>query len=184
LFRSEHFFDVNANGHLIKSPYDLTATYINELNMTYDSSEEDHLNFIVYINDMLGQDLFQPIDVGGWQRDQDWINTSTLTGRWLGMEYLTWPFWDYDRDQFRQFAINLTGNSNDPEFITRTVVDYFLSKQLYTASEYDIAIDIFKWEVPQGYYDDGSWNLSWENTDYQVLLLIHHIFRMPEFQLK
>lgn len=184
LFRSEHFFDVNANGHLIKSPYDLTATYINELNMTYESTEEDHLNFIVYINDMLGQDLFQPIDVGGWQRDQDWINTSTLTGRWLGMEYLTWPFWDYDRDQFRQFAINLTGNSNDPEFITRTIVDYFISKQLYTASEYDIAIDIFKWEVPQGYYDDGSWNLSWENTDYQVLLLIHHIFRMPEFQLK
>lgn len=184
LFNSEHFFDSYANGHVVKSPYDLTSIFINELNMTYNSTEEDYLNLIVYINEQLGQDIFSPIDVAGWQRDQDWINSSTLTGRWLAMDYITWPFWNYDSDQFRQFAINLTGNSNDPEFITKTIVDYFLSKELYTASEYDIATDIFKWEVPQGYYDDGSWNLSWENTDYQVLMLIQHIFRMPEFQLK
>jgi len=184
LFKSEHFFDITANGQLIKSPYDLVATYLNELNMTANVSDEDYYNFVVYLNGMLGQDIFQPIDVAGWQRDQDWINTSTLSGRWLSLEYVTWPFWNYDSDQFRQFAINLTGNSNDPYIIARTIIDYFISQPLYTESEYDIAIDVFKWNIPQGYYDDGSWNLDWEGADYQVLMLFHHIFRMPEFQLK
>ena len=184
LFKSAHFFDFNANGHLIKSPYDLVVTYLNELNMTVDVSDEDYYNFVVYLTAMLGQDIFEPIDVAGWQRNQDWINTSTLSGRWLSLEFITWPFWNHDSDQFRQFAINLTGNSNDPYFIARTIIDFFVPRPLFTTSEYDIATDVFKWNVPQGYYDDGSWNLDWEGADYQVLMLFHHIFRMPEFQLK
>ena len=184
LFKSEHFFDITANSQLIKSPYDLVATYLNELDMTANLSDQDFYNFIVYLNAALGQDIFQPIDVAGWQRDQDWINTSTLSGRWLSLENITWPFWNQDRNQFRQFAINLTDNSNDPYIIATTIIDYFLSQPLYTESEYDIAVDIFKWNIPQGYYDDGSWNLNWEGADYQVLMLLHHIFRMPEFQLK
>lgn len=184
LFKSDHFFDTDAIGLVIKSPYDLTSIYYNETQFQYDDTTDNLANFTIYINETLGQDIFEPVDVAGWQRDQDWINTSTLTGRWLGMENLTWAFWNFDRDQFRQFAKNLTNNSNDPAFITQVIVDFFISKPLYTQEDYDNATDIFKWEVPQNYYDTGQWNLDWDSGDYQVLLLIHHIFRMPEFQLK
>ncbi len=185
LFKSEHFFDTDANGLIVKSPVDIILTYINESGFQYDPAQEDeYLNLLIYLTAELGQNIYEPIDVAGWQRNRDWINSSTLTGRWLSMEYITWPFWNHDEDQFRQFAINLTGNSNDPAFITSTIIDYFMSKTLFTSMDYEIATDILKWEVPENYYEDGSWNLSWDSAPYQVLLLIHHIFRMPEFQLK
>lgn len=184
LFKSEHFFDQNAGSQLVKSPYDVTLTFVNESEMQYVDSEEDFLNLIIYVTGVLGQDFFQPIDVAGWQRDQDWINTATLSGRWLALTFISWQFWNYDSDQYRQLAINLTNNSNDPYFITNTIVDFFLPTSLYTVSEYDTATDVFKGEIPQGYYDDGTWNLGWESAPYQVIMLIQHIFRMPEFQLK
>ena len=184
LFKSQHFYDVDANGLIIKSPYDLTSIYLNETQFQYDNTNNDYTNLIIYLNATLGQDIFEPVDVAGWQRDRDWINTSTISGRWLSMEYLTWPMWNFDNDQFRQFAKNLTSDSNDPAFIAQTVVDFFVSKTLYTVTDYDNATDILKWEVPQNYYDTGQWNLDWDSAAYQVLLLIQHIFRMPEFQLK
>lgn len=184
LFMSEHFFDTAAIGQVIKSPYDLALTFAKESGMQYQGTEEDFLNLIVYINSVLGQDFFQPPDVAGWQRDQDWINSSTLSGRWLGLDFISWQFWNFDSDQYRQLAINLSNNSNDPYFITTTIVDFFLSRPLFTASEYDTATDVLKGDIPQGYYDDGSWNLNWGSADYQVIMLIQHIFRMPEFQLK
>ena len=41
-----------------------------------------------------------------------------------------------------------------------------------------------KWEIPQNYYDDGLWNLDWEEAPYQVFLLLSHLATIPEFQLK
>lgn len=184
LLSSEHFFDENALGQVIKSPFDMMLSFYKEVEMQQAGTEEDFLNFIKYLTSILGQDLFQPIDVAGWQRDQDWINSSTLSGRWIGMDYLSWRLWNYDNNQYRQFAINLTNNSNDPYVITQTIIDFLISKPLYTVSEYETATDVLKGEVPQGYYDDGSWNLSWDSANYQVIMLIQHIFRMPEFQLK
>lgn len=184
LFKSEHFFDEDAIGMIIKSPYDTMMTFINEVNFEDNESEEDYFGFLIYIGSMLGQDIFQPIDVAGWQRDQDWINSSTLTGRWLGMEYMSWRFWAASEEQFRTFAKNLTNNSSDPRVITETIVNYFTSKPLFTISNYDIAESIFRWEVPENYYTDGIWDLDSGSAPFQVILLMQHIFRIPEFQLK
>jgi len=82
------------------------------------------------------------------------------------------------------FAKDLTNDSNDPSFITQVLIDHFISKELYSPGDYDIATDVFKWEIPQNYYDDGSWNLDWPNADYQVFLLLNHLATIPEYQLK
>ena len=184
LFKSEHFFDEDAIGMIVKSPYDLMMTFYNELDFEYNGTEEDFTGFTNYIGDMLGQNIFQPIDVAGWQRNHDWINSSTLTGRWLGMEYMSWNFWNASQDQFKDFGQGLTENSTDPTVITKTIVDYFISKSLHTEPDYDIAEAIFKWEVPENYWEDGIWNWNFGSAPYQTILLIQHIFRMPEFQLK
>ena len=48
---------------------------------------------------------------------------------------------------------------------------------------YERATDVFKWEVPQNYYDLEVWNLDWDTASAQVALLLQHIARLPEFQL-
>jgi len=182
LFKSEHFFDERALGVVIKSPFDLIFNFVNESEFPYN---DELMEAFLYFAGTLGQGLYQPPNVAGWQRDEDWISTSTLTGRWQLFEaYLGTLFGNGQEETFREFARDLSNDSIDPEFITRVIVDYLNAKELFTASDYDIATDIFKWEVPQNYYDEGIWNLDWESAPYQVYLLLVHIATIPEFQLK
>lgn len=184
LFKSEHFFDQEAIGVIVKSPYDLMMSFYNELDFAYDGTEDDFASMSRYMGNNLGQDIFQPIDVAGWQRNHDWINSSTLTGRWLSMEYASWTLWNASEEQYRVFGRELAQNSTDPVVITRSVVDFFISKPLHSASDYDIADSIFRWEIPVNYWEDNIWNWNFGSAPFQMILLIQHIFRMPEFQLK
>ena len=182
LFKSEHFFDERALGVIIKSPFDITMQFINESEFFYN---DELIAALVYFSGLFGQKLFDPPDVAGWQRDEDWISTSTLTGRWQFTElYLSLLFQNGLESTLVDFAKELTNDSNDPEYITEVLINHFMSKELYTLSDYTIATDIFKWEIPQNYYDDGLWNLDWEQAPYQVFLLLSHLATIPEFQLK
>jgi uncharacterized protein (DUF1800 family) len=182
LFKSQHFFDEQSVGVVIKSPFDVVLNFLKETDFYYDDQIIDAL---IYYIGLVGQEIYDPIDVAGWQRDESWINSSTLTGRWaLIDEYLDYLDQNGFDSIFVDLAKALTNNSKDPHFITKTLVDYFMSRELYTVSDYDIATDIFKWEVPQNYYDQGLWSLDFSSAPYQVLILLKHIARMPEFQLK
>jgi hypothetical protein len=55
---------------------------------------------------------------------------------------------------------------------------------LFTESDYQVATSVLKWEVPQNYYDDGIWSLNYPTAPYQVYLLLNHLTKLPEFQLK
>jgi hypothetical protein len=182
LFKSEHFFDERALGVVIKSPYDIIFNFVNETEFFYD---DQIMNAFIYFTALFGQEMYDPLDVSGWQRDEDWINTSTLTGRWQFFElYVDFLFTNGYEDSLRDFAKDLSNNSNDPYFITMVVIDRLISKELFTTDDYDTATDIFKWEIPQNYYDEGLWNLDWPQAPLQVSLLLKHIATIPEFQLK
>lgn len=182
LFKSEHFFDEYAVGVVIKSPYDVILNFMKETDFYYN---DNILNTLIYYCEVVGQDMYNPVDVAGWQRDETWINSSTLIARWaLVDEFIDYLDQTGHDNVFVILAKDLTNNSNDPYFITKTLVDHFMSKELYTLTDYDIATDIFKWEVPQNHYDEGIWNLDAETAAYQVSILLKHIARMPEFQLK
>ncbi len=182
LFKSEHFFDERALGVIIKSPFDIMFQFVNETNFFYN---DELMEAFLYFAGVFGQEIFDPPDVSGWQRDEDWISTSSLTGRWQFTELYLGILYDNGLSfTFVDFAKALTNDSNDPYFITQVLIDHFMSKELYSPADYDIATDVFKWEVPQNYYDDGSWNLDWPDVDYQVYLLLSHLATIPEFQLK
>ena len=139
----------------------------------------------VYYASLLGQTIFDPPDVAGWQGDQNWIGTSTLTLRWaLFKAYLELLFNSGQEERFRILAKELSNDSNDPAHIAQVIVDFFHAKELFTPGDYDIATEVFKWEIPQNYYDDRIWNLDWAEAPYQVLLLLNHMATWPEFQLK
>jgi hypothetical protein len=182
LFKSEHFFDERALGVIIKSPYDVILNFTKETEFYYDNNLIDAF---VYYTELIGQNIYDPPDVSGWQRDETWINSSTLTGRWLLLElYLGYLFDNGYEFTLVDLARDLSNDSIDPYYITQVVINHFMSKELYTPADYDIATDIFKWDIPQNYYDDGLWNLSWSTAPYQCFLLLKHIATIPEFQLK
>lgn len=181
LFKSEHFFDELAFGVMVKSPFDNLFNFSKDIEITIDDTI---VNGLIYYAAVLGQEMYEPVDVAGWQGDHDWISSSTLTGRWQIIELLTFYVLSNYPEDLRNLAINLSGDSNDPEFITSVIVDRLMSKEFYTPSDYDIAIDIFKADVPQGYYDDGSWNLYWDTAPAQIAGLLIHLGKAPEFQLK
>ena len=140
---------------------------------------------MIYYLEVVGQDIYNPVDVAGWQRDEAWINGSTLTGRWaLIDEIIDYLSQNGHNSEFVRLAKVLTNNSNDPSFITKTLVDHFMCKELHTPEDYNIAKDVFKWEVPQNYYDQKIWNLDSNTAAKQVSILLRHIARIPEFQLK
>src|SRR5690606_30755376 len=66
LLKSQHFFDETAIGVIIKSPFDLYFNLLKETGFTYDDTTV--LNMIDSAS-LIGQELFNPPEVEGWQRD-------------------------------------------------------------------------------------------------------------------
>lgn len=189
LFKSQHFFDDEAIGVIIKSPFDFYFNFLKETGFTYNDT---NVSEMVNYSRLLTQNLFDPIDVAGWQRDRSWINTNFIIGRWLTIESIIENFYQADNEQFRVLALAITGNdgltSNNPDVIARPIVDFVLPKGLLTEPDYEKAFAIFRSDVDNTYYEGGttpSWTLAiWPQAPFQVYLLLQYLAREPEFQLK
>ena len=83
LFRSEHFYDPSNVGAQIKSPAQLTVQAIRSLR-----TPTRDLQLLLSGLEMMGQTLFQPPSVEGWEGGRSWINTSTLFVRQNVLVYL------------------------------------------------------------------------------------------------
>ena len=180
LFKSEHFFDEANINVQIKDPIQFFIGFIKEADLFYN---DEIIEGIEYFSTTLGQQLFNPIDVAGWEGDRDWIKNTTMTGRWQFLDFYIFTLFQSYPDELVNLAKRLTNNSNDPYFITQVLVDHFIPSGLQTPEEYDRAATIFKWEVPENYYENSEWNLDWDFVHAQVGLLLQHIGRQPEFQL-
>ncbi|MFK7832950.1 MAG: DUF1800 family protein [Winogradskyella sp.] len=181
LFKSQHFFDVKTIGTQIKSPYDLSMSY---LKVTGFSLQQEFYEAMIWFNGLMGQQLFDPVDVAGWQGDRDWINSSTLGGRWEILQWVIWHTWNNYNEELRTFAIESSDNSNDPYVITKAIIDRFMPLELFSVEDYQAATDVFKHDLPENYYENQQWNLQWSSVPFQVVLLLIHLTKFPEFQLK
>lgn len=194
LFSSQHFFDDEAIGVIIKSPFDIYLNLINETNFAYDNGTI--LN-VIDTSRLLGQELFDPVDVAGWQRNRTWINTNFMIGRWLSSEVFLERFYQNNPEQFRTLAMDAVGaadsNTSNPETVVSAIVDKITPKGLLTPQDFENAMSVFKIEdVPENYYGSdyipgglGLWMLSVSpEVPSQVFLLLMHLSRQPEFQLK
>ncbi len=195
LFKSEHFFDTNTHGVIIKSPYDVTIQFLHETGLTY---EESLLERLQSMNFTLSQSFFNPVDVAGWQRNRKWLNTNTLPARWFFLEELLWRIWGeedtllnrengYNKETYRDFIIALVGaTEKDVDVITKKTIDFFMPKELASPMDYDTAVEVFKGEFADNYFEPGppEWDLTFDEVPDQVRRLLRHIVEMPEFQLK
>jgi uncharacterized protein (DUF1800 family) len=189
LFKSQHFFDDEAIGVIIKSPFDMYFNFLKESGFSYNDT---NISEMVNYSGLLSQRLFDPFDVAGWQRDRTWINTNFIIGRWLTIESIIENFYQADNEQFRAFGLAITGNdgltSNNPDVIARPIIDFVLPKGLLTEPDYEKAFAVFRSDIDETYYEGGttpSWTLAiWPQAPFQVYLLLQYLAREPEFQLK
>ncbi|MGB7395548.1 MAG: DUF1800 domain-containing protein [Pricia sp.] len=189
LLKSQHFFDDDAIGVIIKSPFDFYFNILKESSFNYDDTVVASL---VNYAGLLSQELFDPFDVAGWQRDRSWINTNFMIGRWLTIETVLEDFFEADDGQFRTMGLAISGNdgmtSNNPDLVARHIIDFVLSKGLLNAAEYQKAFDIFRGDIPEQYFEGGDtplWTLATAmEGPTQVYSLLQYLARQPEFQLK
>ena len=133
----------------------------------------------------MGQEVFSPSDVAGWQGNQDWINSETLPKRWEFSDYLLIKYWQKNKNQFKTFIKALVGaKETDVTTIVTQLKEFIFCPCDIKAEEMVDAISIFKGEVPENYFEDGTWSLNDETVPRQVYELLRFFITLPEFQLK
>lgn len=192
LLLSDHFFDEFVIGNKVKSPTDMllgliksSELKIQDFDLDVEGYNQLHINSYFLLSE-IGQQLFNPPDVAGWQGGKVWVNNNTLTGRWQFCDFIL-GLWASDyRSQMIDFVLNLSGGvDNDATLISKTIVDHFIPHGLQNEEAYERALTVFKIQIPENYFDDGSWSLYWEEdiVATQIYSLLRHVVRLPEFQL-
>jgi uncharacterized protein (DUF1800 family) len=126
LFRSEHFYHPSNVGSLVKSPTQLIVQGVRSLHTPTRS-----LPGLLSASDLMGQSLFFPPSVKGWDGGRAWINTATLFVRQNVMVYLLTgrrpDAYPWERDGRRYGAMHLIEHlTADRKADVREVVTYLL----------------------------------------------------------
>ena len=121
--------------------------------------------------------------MAGWPGHRAWINENALTRRWETTPYFSLWLELPILQSWVTLVKNLSGNSNNPLTITTAVADFMFPKGLPLEQDYINATDVLKGDIPQNYFDDGSWNLDWEEAPYQLRDLVYYLMRLPSYQL-
>ena len=184
LFKSEHFFDEKNSNVLIKSPIDLMLGLHKTLGFKLDDTLDLEVQFRNKCRDM-GQIIFSPVDVAGWQGNQDWINSETLPKRWEFSDYLLIKYWKKNKNQFKKLIISLVGNKEtELKVIVNALKDFMFCPCKIKDEELSEAIAVFIGEVPENYFEDGTWSINDDSVPKQVYDLMRFFITLPEFQLK
>ncbi len=183
IFKSEHFFDETFIGGHIKSPMELFVGFVKGAELEYPADYgEDELNDWVEDCDSLGQLLFEPTNVAGWEGYRSWVNENTMTNRWSRINQLLFDIPDFAKSRLRNTIRLGVNDSSDPEVIVAFVVDLFINRAL-EPEHLAVAVQYLKAGIPENYFDDGTWNLNWNEAPDQIINLLGYLSRLPEFQM-
>ena len=183
LFKSDHFYDEALIGAIIKNPIECFMDLSRMSGVSQTNLTERYGTFR-YGASNIGMEIFNPINVAGWPGHHEWINENTLTQRWNYCKTIIGTLSnDKNRESLRQLAINLsTPNTNNPDLITSVLTLHFIGRAI-DPSLHDAAVLYLKGDIPQNYFDDGTWNLSWNEAPFQIANLLVFLVKLPEYQL-
>ena len=169
-----------------RSPIDLMVFIEKEFDFVKPNNFTNSLTNYLRARTMdMGQQILNPVDVAGWQENQDWISTGTLPMRWEFGDYLLNRYYAANKEQFRTLLKTMVGeNVYDPEFIVKTVKDYIFCNYDIMNDELNDAISIFMGDVPENYFNGGGWSINDSTVPKQFYDLLRFFVTLPEFQLK
>ena len=131
-----------------------------------------------------GQALFNPVDVAGWPGNRSWINTTSIAYRWEYFESQLGILLLFGFGSLGDMVRTITTEESDVELVCRDLVHYYLPRGLQFDSDYEDALISFKGEIPENYFQDGTWNVNYWALPLQLYGLLKYLIRMPEYQLK
>lgn len=157
LFGSQMFFAADVPGSLIKSPLELV------LGACRTVSEQPNLQELARITGDLGQDIFEPPTVKGWEGGRLWINSATMLQRANFAGELT--------SGNRLAALNedpaLAGPVQGPADLVKNYTELLLARDLALAA----------------YTQLNEYVQQTRDRNQQLRGLLNLIMTMPEFQL-
>ena len=126
LFRSAHFHHASNRAATIKSPVQVVVQTVRQFN-----TPPRQLSALAGACDLMGQDLFQPPNVKGWDGGRAWINTSTLFVRQNVAVYLLTgkrpDVYDWEIDDTRFDPLPLVEGASTPEAVADRLLSAALS---------------------------------------------------------
>ena len=188
MFLSEAFYSEEAIGTQIKSPIQLVVGTFRKLGV-----EQDDYSSMVRASVLMGQALFQPPDVKGWDGGRAWINATRLFAR----QNLSGFFIEGQETLFnngRSIGKPRPGESPDVDVVgilsnkefksSAEVVDYFLQNM------FSISIDDSKRQKLIAVLDEGEalppfskWKSQRTRVNEKLQTLLVLMMSMPEYQL-
>lgn len=175
LFKSEHFYHPANCASVIKNPTQLIVQAIRSLH-----TPARNLAALASAADLMGQNLFFPPNVKGWDGGRAWINTSTLFVRQNLMIYLLTGRrpdgyeWDADGEEFdaRHLIAEIPESGGETPSV-RQVVEYLLRFNLGTEPHPDRVDTLIDYVENNGGVTDNK----------TLVALLSLIAAMPEYQL-
>ncbi len=207
LLSSEHFYDSQNIGAMIKSPPDFVLGLWRTLEVEGVDKEDLNLNFhqhqsLLWNMANLGMEIGDPPSVSGWPAyyqaptfDKYWITTDTIANRAIfGDSLLYWGAWikeglTVNADLIR--FLDSLDNPFDPNAMLREAASLLLGMPLE-----DEAFHHLKSILLTGQETDGYWTSAWgdlkndpENMEYKLVVenrlksTFQHMLQLGEAQL-
>jgi len=173
IFLSEHFYEKTNINSIIKSPVQLIVQSMRCINPP--TKRENMLRTLTIASDLMGQRLFAPPSVKGWDGGRTWINTSTMFMRHNTLLYLLTGqrpdgyAWEADSSPFKATEV-LGSERSDPKKVVRYLLTTQLGVETPDADRVSTLLDYLKTQ-------HNSIN------DHTVKGLLTLITAMPEYQL-
>ena len=179
IFTSDEFFSERAFFSLVKQPVELTVGAIRMLGGTYNQGTNARgSNTLQTLSRNMGQDLFAPPDVAGWDPNLAWVNTASMLERfnfantYLTNRNTTNPGIFVTNDQLRSIT-KPSSKKTVKRFLSR-LGPLSVGDALGTLRTY---LETGDNGQPVTYVNDDT------TVDKEIRGLVHQIMCLPEFQL-
>jgi uncharacterized protein (DUF1800 family) len=179
IFTSDEFFSERAFFSLVKQPVELTVGAIRMLGGTYNQGTNARgSNTLQTLSRNMGQDLFAPPDVAGWDPNLAWVNTASMLERfnfantYLTNRNTTNPGIFVTNDQLKSIT-KPSSKKTVKRFLSR-LGPLSVGDALGTLRTY---LETGDNGQPVTYVNDDA------TVDKEIRGLVHQIMCLPEFQL-
>lgn len=163
ILRSNLFYSEHSVGKKVRSPVELTVGLLRTLGGT------TNLVSLAKSAGDLGQTLFQPPNVKGWDGGRAWINTSTLLGRVNAVgQIMSEPETRFGRDGADLGTVAGAAGATSPAKVVDWLLELLVAVPIPLAAR-DALIELAR--------NDGA------DRDRSVRQVVHAMSALPEFQL-
>lgn len=207
LFKSEHFFELNSKGCIIKSPIDFLVGIFNTFKVDVPATMTDYNKSLIYnyvrsYGSLIAQDIGDPPNVSGWpsyyqvpEFHELWINSNTLPKRMVFSDMmLNSGFTAGSGTTIKIDYLNFVSqipNADDPLLLVDYLCNLLLGISISQTKKDALRVNNLLSGQTSNYYWTNAWtayvaNPNTANTNIvkpRLLGLLLELTRLPEFQL-